>query len=437
MNYFPNGATESKPKEPSSFLSPERWLLQCLLRIIGNPPMSVVLWGGAEIVSGTDPPVARVRVKDRGTLFRLAFDPLYQFGEAYATGRVQVDGDLVELLKVAYRSINQRRTGRRVGLHRVASGFHPPRSTSLARSRKNIHHHYDISNDFYRLWLDDQLVYTCAYFAEPSWSLERAQRAKMDHVCRKLRLQPGDAVLEAGCGWGALARHMARNYDVKVKAFNISGEQILYARERARREGLQDCVEFIEDDWRNMNDKCDAFVSVGMMEHVGRRNYAQLGDVIHRCLHPKGRGLIHTIGQNFARPLNPWIERRVFPGAYPPSLREALQVFEPHGFSVLDVENLRLHYAETLRHWLTRFEDAREIVGAMFDERFVRMWRMYLSGSIAAFETGSLQLFQLVFAPGTSNDVPRTREDRGQVLKFDFSSGFPQPGLEQKLKFKA
>jgi cyclopropane-fatty-acyl-phospholipid synthase len=231
----------------------------------------------------------------------------------------------------------------------------------------------------------------------------------MDLVCRKLRLRPEESVIEAGCGWGALALHMATRYGVRVRAFNISREQIAWARSRAREMGVEHRVEFIEDDYRNIGGRCDAFVSVGMLEHVGREQYADLGRVIDRTVQPNGRGLLHSIGQDKPSLLNPWIESRIFPGAYPPTLREMLEVLEPWPFSVLDVENLRLHYALTLQHWLRRFEDARERVREMYDERFVRTWRLYLAGSLAAFNTGKLHLFQVVFARARSNDVPWTR----------------------------
>mgnify|MGYP002063653610 CR=1 FL=1 len=175
-------------------------------------------------------------------------------------------------------------------------------------------------------------------------------------------------------------------------------------------EGLDAQVEFVEDDYRNIRGQCDAFVSVGMLEHVGVGNYPLLSEVVHRCLRNTGRGLIHSIGMNYERPLNTWIERRIFPGAYPPTLRQMMEIFEPSGFSVLDVENLRLHYALTLRHWLQRYESVVGQVESMFDREFTRAWRLYLAGSIAAFEMGALQLFQVSFARGHQNQIPWTRE---------------------------
>jgi cyclopropane-fatty-acyl-phospholipid synthase len=184
---------------------------------------------------------------------------------------------------------------------------------------------------------------------------------------------------------------------------------VRFARERAALEGLADRIEYVEDDYRNITGRYDAFVSVGMLEHVGIEHYPALGEVAQRSIGPNGRGLIHSIGRNRPARLHPWIERRIFPGANPPSLKQMMDIFEPWDLSVLDVENLRLHYARTLTHWLELFEANADRVRRMFDEKFVRMWRLYLAGSIAGFTTGTLQLFQVVFAPRENNDVPSTR----------------------------
>jgi len=208
-------------------------------------------------------------------------------------------------------------------------------------------------------------------------------------------------VVEAGCGWGALALHMARSYGVRVKAFNVSREQIAYARERAAREGLGAHVEFIDDDYRNVKGEYDAFVSVGMLEHVGLKHFGSLAEVLSRVLHrARGRGLLHFIGRDIPRPLNAWVMRRIFPGAYPPTLAEvATRVLGPARMSIVDVENLRLHYARTLAHWGARFAAIDEQVCARYGETFRRAWELYLAGSEAAFAVGSLQLFQIVFSP--------------------------------------
>lgn len=386
---------------------PAAKLVKRLMSYCGDPPLRLVLPNG-EVVSGNGQPIAAIKIRDNRTLLALATDPLFQFGEAYLQGRLEIDGDMAECMTAIYRKMGQKGSTS-IG-QRVLTKLRRPYDNSLRRSKQNIYHHYDISNDFYRLWLDEEMVYTCAYFPRPGFTLEQAQWAKMDHVCRKLRLRPGMQVVEAGCGWGALALHMAKHFGVRVKAYNISREQIGWARERADQEGLNQQVEFVHDDWRNIRGQFDTFVSVGMLEHIGVKNYPRLGNIIRDCMRPEGIGLIHSIGQIAPDPMNPWIERRIFPGAYTPTLGQMMDVFERANFSVLDVENLRLHYAETLRHWLQRFEDSREQVRAEFGEQFVRMWRMYLAGSVAAFDSGYLQLFQVVFAEGTSNEIPRTRE---------------------------
>jgi cyclopropane-fatty-acyl-phospholipid synthase len=383
-----------------------RWLVRQILRRTGVP-VRVVLWNGEEITDAARP-VATVHIRDRWALFQLVwrFDP--GFGETYREGRIEVEGDLVGFFEAVFRAApnpSLRRLPRFGLLHRLR----PRRDNSPTQARRNVAHHYDIGNDFYRLWMDEQLVYTCAYFPSPDLTLDEAQAAKMDHVCRKLRLRPGQTVIEAGCGWGALARHMARHYGVRVTAYNLSHEQIAYARARAKAEGLDGQVLFIEDDYRTIAGRCDAFVSVGMLEHVGREHHRTLGAVIHRCLKPTGVGLIHSIGRNRPLPMSPWLDRHLFPGGYIPSLGEIMAVFEPWNFSVLDVENLRLHYARTLAHWLARFDAAADRVRARFGETFVRTWRLYLASSQAAFTVGRCQLFQIVFAPAANNEIPWSR----------------------------
>jgi cyclopropane-fatty-acyl-phospholipid synthase len=244
-------------------------------------------------------------------------------------------------------------------------------------------------------------------------SLAQAQRAKLDLVCRKLRLQRGDTVVEAGCGWGALALHMARHYGARVKAFNVSAEQLDYARARAARQGLSNAVEFIDDDYRNVRGKYDAFVSVGMLEHVGLRRFNSLAEVLKRSLkRDRGRGLLHFIGRDLPRPTNAWIRKRIFPGCYTPTVAEvAARVLGPAGMSIVDVENLRLHYARTLSHWSERFASARQSIRDEFGDEFARAWELYLAGSRAAFATGWLQLFQIVFAPSESPPPSWTRSD--------------------------
>jgi cyclopropane-fatty-acyl-phospholipid synthase len=380
----------------------DRWALRHIQKTVVSAPLGFMLWDGFELPPHEGSPVATIVFKNRHALFSWVWDPALNFGEAYMFGAVEIHGDLLRMLEATYRALGTK----------PQPWWLRQASNDVVAAKQNVHQHYDLGNDFYRLWLDDHMVYTCGYFPTPDCSLEEAQIAKMDLICRKLHLKPGERVVEAGCGWGSLALFMAKRYGVSVKALNISTEQIAFARSRAKDEGLDHQVEFIEDDYRNVHGQYDAFVSVGMLEHVGLADFEVLGDVIGRCLDGRGRGLLHFIGRNQPMLLNPWIRRRIFPGAYPPTLREVFaHVLEPQGLSVLDVENLRRHYAKTLEHWRGRFEGAADQVLKMFDETFVRAWRLYLAGSEAAFTTGSMQLFQVVFAPGTNNAIPWTRAD--------------------------
>ncbi|HMD58202.1 MAG TPA: cyclopropane-fatty-acyl-phospholipid synthase family protein [Steroidobacteraceae bacterium] len=403
----PPSDTESGPGREASI---EARLLRRMLATLGDPPIEFVLsWNGEHVKPANGTPVATLRLADRNTLFGLLADPTVRFGDSYSAGDIEVDGDLIALVSAVHRSMARVDVGS--SLSRLVAGWiKRPRRNTPEAARENIHHHYDLGNDFYALWLGETMAYTCAYYPTAQATLEQAQIAKMDHVCRKLRLKAGDTVVEAGCGWGTLAMHMASRYGAKVRAYNISTEQIAFARERAAKLGLTGRVEFVHDDYRNITGHYDVFASVGMLEHVGRGYYQDLGRIARRSLTAVGRGLIHSIGRNRPAPLDRWIERRIFPGAYAPSLGEMMPIFEPNDFSVLDVENIRLHYALTLRHWLERFTAAEQRVRAMFDEHFVRMWRLYLAGSVAAFESGTLQLFQVLFTTQENNDIPLTRQ---------------------------
>src|SRR5689334_21753825 len=279
----------------------DHWVLGRIQRTVPTAPIKFALWDGFELPSPSRPIVSTVRFRNRLALFSWLWDPELNFGETYMSGAVEFSGDLVDLLEAVYRALPAAKP-RRWWLWQ--------KSNDVDASKENVHHHYDLGNEFYRLWLDREMLYTCAYSPTPDCSLEDAQSAKMELVCRKLRLRAGERVVEAGCGWGSLALHMARHYGVQVRAFNISKEQIQFARERARAERLDGQVEFVEDDYRNISGSYDAFVSVGMLEHVGMKNFPRLGDVIHGCVQSGGRGLIHTIGRNRPKPMHPWIDRR-------------------------------------------------------------------------------------------------------------------------------
>lgn len=387
----------------------DRAVIRWIMRHVGNPRISIRLWNGDEFPVTDSRPIACLEFCSRRAVFELLRSPSVGFGECYSKGLVEVHGDILAFANEFTSALARKRDASYYG-PKIQSLLHAMRVNSMIRSRRNVHHHYDLGNEFYRLWLDERMVYTCAYYDTPAASLADAQVAKLDHVCRKLRLQPGQKVIEAGCGWGALALHMAEHYGVNVIAYNNSREQVAFARERAAGIGLDDRVTFIEDDYRTMDQRCDAFVSIGMLEHVGLANFSTLGALIKRCLKPEGIGLIHSIGRSYSAKTDPWIVKHVFPGGHIPSLSEMMSLFEPHKFSIIDVENLRLHYARTCATWLENFESIADTVEGIYGQEFVRMWRLYLAGSSAGFQSGTLQLYQVLFAPRGNNKVAWTRD---------------------------
>ena len=383
-------------------------LVRRLMKAVGDPDISIRLWDGSEFPVTNRPPVAVLEFRDRKALYRLLSSPSVGFGECYSEGLLEVHGDFLAFVNEITRALVRKQAGR-YRWPRLNSRLHALCQNTPLRATRNARHHYDLDNDFYRLWLDEHMIYTCAYYETPETNLAAAQLAKLDHVCRKIDLQPDMTVVEAGCGWGALALHMAEHYGVSVHAYNVSKAQVEWARARAAERGLEDRVRFVLDDYRNINEHCDRFVSVGMLEHVGPANYRVLGDLVKRVLEPEGLALVHSIGRSHPRVADAWIRKYIFPGGHIPSLGEMAEIFEPHRFTVLDVENLRLHYARTSADWLANFEAVADRVTERFDEVFSRMWRLYLAGSSAGFQSGTLQLYQVVFAHGDNNDVPRTR----------------------------
>jgi len=387
----------------------DRWLVRKMVDVVGNPPVRISLWDGTEVTPYCENPIAVMVYCDRGALLKTILDPELHWGDLYCTGRVVFEGDMAEFMQAIYLGISGK--GKTSLLRKVVLWLgHRSIFNSYDKAKENIYHHYDIGNEFYKLWLDrKEMQYTCAYFPREDMTLEEAQVEKMHHICRKLELKTGDTVVEAGCGWGGLARFMAKHYGVHVTAYNISKEQVKYACQRAEEERLTSQIDYVLDDYRNIKGRFDVFVSVGMLEHVAKSDYKELGDVINRCLKPDGRGLVHAIGRVIAGPMNAWIERRIFPGACPPTLSEMMQIFEPNELAVNDVENIRLHYSRTLKMWAQRFEQHKDEITEMMDEEFVKAWSLYLYGSTAAFNVGELQLFQVVFNHAENNNIAWSR----------------------------
>lgn len=372
-------------------------------------PVEVVFWDGTTRQYGNGRPLHRITFKSAAAARRLLTGLSLGFGEGYMNGEIDIEGDLQQLLAIPTQFES---ADGRLRLFTALSEWRASfkNRNTRAGSRRNIAHHYDISNDFYRLWLDQNLQYTCSYFTDPCQALDLSQQEKMDYICRKADLQEGQSVIETGCGWGALAVYAARNYGVRVTAYNISRRQIEYARRLAEEAEVDDRVSFLDADYRSAEGTYDRFISIGMLEHVGKENYPTFVNVIRKTLKQGGRGVVHFIGKITPKRGDAWIARYIFPGSYTPVLSEVLAPFEKAGLNVRDVENLRLHYARTLDHWAQRFENEIDTVRKSFDERFIRMWRLYLNSSAVSFKWGGLALYQIIFTNGLDNTEELTRE---------------------------
>jgi cyclopropane-fatty-acyl-phospholipid synthase len=292
-------------------------------------------------------------------------------------------------------------------------------NNSIGRARRNIKHHYDLDGRLYRLFLDSDMQYSCAYFERPNASLEEAQWAKKRHLAAKLLLSPDQHVLDVGSGWGGLGLFLADYFDARVTGVTLSSEQHAISNQRARERGLDRRARFELRDYRTLDAQFDRIVSVGMFEHVGAARYVEYFRTFARLLKDDGVAVLHSIGR-FGPPTttNPWIAKYIFPGGYIPALSEVFKAVERVGLIVTDIEILRLHYAETLRAWRERFREHWNEAASIYDERFCRMWDFYLAGSEAAFRSGDMMVFQMQLAKDR-NAVPLTRD-----YMTDAESGF-------------
>jgi cyclopropane-fatty-acyl-phospholipid synthase len=334
-----------------------------------------------------------IRFTDRKVAFDILRNPRLGIGEAYMDGRVVIEeGTILDLLEIVTKSNPWERggKGKALGKGRIAKLKALFERNSPRRSRRNVGHHYDIGNDLYRLFLDEDLQYSCAYFTDPSNSLEQAQADKKAHIAAKLHLKPGQRVLDIGCGWGGLALYLNRVADVDVLGITLSEEQLKVARQRAKQAGVADRVKFELIDYRALEGQFDRIVSVGMFEHVGAPHYREFYAKCRELLVRDGVMLLHTIGKlgKAAAAHDPFIAKYIFPGGHLPSLSEMSSASESARLIVSDIETLRLHYALTGREWLRRFKAARKEVVRLYDERFFRMWEFYLSGVVVFFESG-------------------------------------------------
>ena len=389
----------------------EKMLLHKFSRRIKNHSFSIDYWDGTSNNYGQDAPAFKIIFNNKIPAAKILKDPSLAFGEAYMDGIIDFQGNLQEIIETFYKMnipLFKKKDFR--GLKKFFSN--ETRSTSLTKQQKDIKHHYDLGNDFYELWLDETMSYSCAYFCSPEDSLSQAQVQKIDYILKKLQLHPGESLLDIGSGWGWLIIRAAQQYGVNALGVTLSEEQYVKTKQRIAELGLTGQVDVKLIDYRTLaesNVKFDKVVSVGMVEHVGKANLPKYMQTVNKLLVPGGISVLHCITGQVEGPCNRWICKYIFPGGYIPSNRELVWLLPEHGFHLLDVESLRLHYAKTLEHWSSNFEKNIDYVREKYGERFIKMWRLYLNACAASFRASGLNIHQITFSKGLNNELPMTR----------------------------
>ena len=356
----------------------------------------------------------QIKILDKQLHFKLLIQPDLYLGEAYTEGKIVIEnGTLTDFLDIALMNIGRKDINiisylinKFRGSYRYLTNFN-----FIKKSKMNVSHHYDISDDLYDLFLDPKRQYSCAYFKNENDSLETAQNNKIQHIIKKLNIKPNQKVLDIGCGWGSLAIDVAKSAQCEVVGITLSENQFKYCTQKAKELNLENQLTFKLMDYRELNDKFDRIVSVGMFEHVGRKFYNKFFKQIDNLLDKDGVSLIHTIGSvNPPRDPHPWITKYIFPGGYTPSLSEVTTPIEKAGLIVSDIEVLRLHYAHTLRHWKENCIKNKEKIISMFDEKFFRMWEFYLAGCEMSFKWGDQVVYQFQLTKNYTS-TPETRDN--------------------------
>ncbi|MDS1029226.1 cyclopropane-fatty-acyl-phospholipid synthase family protein [Bacillota bacterium LX-D] len=389
----------------------EKSFISKFLQGVQNSSFTVSYWDGTTEKYGSGEPKFKVFIKEKIPYKKILQDPSLAFGEAYMAGIIDCQGNLQEAVETLYKSDSPILNKKAFKLINMLCNRNR-KSTSIKKSKKDIHYHYDLGNDFYGLWLDETMSYSCAYFCSPEDTLYQAQLQKIDYTLKKLQLKAGERLLDIGSGWGWLIIRAAQQYGVKAVGITLSEEQYAKTKERIKELGLESLVDVELADYRTQaanGEKFDKIVSVGMVEHVGRANLPKYMEAVNTMLRPKGVSVLHCITGLTEGPSNEWIVKYIFPGGYIPSIRELIGLLPEYNFHLLDVESLRLHYARTLEHWARNFEEHVDSVREKFGERFVRMWRLYLNSCAASFKASGLNIHQIVFTKGLNNNLAMTR----------------------------
>ncbi|MGQ9499845.1 MAG: class I SAM-dependent methyltransferase [Dissulfurimicrobium sp.] len=388
-------------------------LFSCILGDTPPVPCRVCLWDGTELSLG-ETPAFTLHIKDPDIMDGfLNRDLSLAFGEAYMSGGIDVEGDIGALVGLVYRKDIPFRMSFGDKARICWLGI-KSKARNIKQSRQDIETHYDRGNDFYKLWLDEGLNYSCALFSSPNDTIEEAQQRKIAYTLRKLRLRPEHRLLDIGCGWGSVAIYAAKTYGCRVVGITISEQQYELARKRVNEQGVSDLVDIRLQDYRELPkaefDTFDRIVSIGMFEHVGKDNIPLFFKRAAGFLRNGGLMLLHTICRMVPKDMDAFIATYIFPGGYIPAVADIIDAAQAHGLDFIDMEDLRPHYDLTLGNWIRRFEAHAAGIKDMMGDRFVRMWRLYLNGSQMAFRHGDMHVFQFLYSLGRRHDLPLTRE---------------------------
>lgn len=386
----------------------EKAALKKLLSQLDQIPFTVQFEDRDVLKIGDGEPTFSVKINNPIPRKELMNSTSLALGEAYMRRSIEVDGDLFTALNVVLSQIDKFSVNTRA-LDKILFS-----STKAKHQKEEVGFHYNIGNEFYQLWLDETLNYSCAYFQRGNETLHEAQVKKTHHILQKLHLKKDMHLLDIGCGWGYLLIAAAKEYGITGMGITLSEEQHKECCRKVREEGLEDRLQFQLMDYRQLRKsqlKFDRVVSVGMLEHVGRDNYDLFFENVDAVLNPGGVFLLHFISALKENPGDPWMKKYIFPGGVIPSLREILGIAADYSFYTVDVESLRRHYVKTLLCWSDRFQENRDRVLSMFDDQFVRMWELYLCACAASFNNGVIDLHQLLFTKGVNNELPMNRED--------------------------
>lgn len=385
----------------------EKSIISALFKRLRVGGVRVIDWTGGDSTYGPDKPYLTLHIHHPRAVRAMMRNLSLGFGESYMNGDIDIDGDIRRLGELVSQN---RATFSHPTLNRLP---HLGRKNTKRSQRKFIAHHYDLGNDFYKLWLDKTMTYSCAYYQSPTDTLEAAQAQKLAYTLKKLQLKPGMRLLDIGSGWGQLLIAAVQTYDVTGHGITLSQEQYDLSRQKIKQLGLEEkiTIELINyQDLAARDLTFDSVISVGMYEHVGRGNHRQYFKAVHKLLKPGGISLLHTITNELETKSDPWIDKYIFPGGYIPSIRETIHPMPEFDLRLQDYENLRLHYALTLDEWLKRYDKNSAAIIAKYGDSFYRMWRLYLAGSITGFRFDNLSLSQFVMTKGLVNDAPLTRD---------------------------